>query len=164
MSSQRTGSGSRLFCAVLVSRTPPSDGFPWTPLATFLRIISIYLSPCGFICPAPLLHPFPFLPAAPRVHLDMHTYAHMHIFSPPLSPCGFKVLILIRFALTYCQSSFSCSSEALGSYHQDLDLGPKPCWPVHIGSPWTENKRSFASLLPMKVSPQFSSCLFKIKN
>lgn len=112
----------------------------------------------------PLLHPFPFLPAAPRVHLDMHTYAHMHIFSPPLSPCGFKVLILIRFALTYCQSSFSCSSEALGSYHQDLDLGPKPCWLVHIGSPWTENKRSFASLLPMKASPQFSSCLFKIKN
>lgn len=132
MSSQSTGSGSRLFCAILVSRIPLSDGFLCIPLVTFLRIIvSTYLSPaCGFICPAPLLsspHPYALGHA--------HICTHMHIFSPPLSPCGFKVLILIRFALTYCQSSFSCSSEALGSYHQDLDLGPKPCWPVHIGSP-----------------------------
>lgn len=48
---------------------------------------------------------------------------------PPWSACGFKVLILIGFELTYCQSSFSCSSETIWSYDQDLDLGS---WPTGL--------------------------------
>lgn len=53
--------------------------------------------------------------------------AHTGIHPRPWSPCGFKVLILIRFELTYCQSGFSCSSETVGSSRQDLDLGSSPC-------------------------------------
>lgn len=113
-----------------------SPGFLFCPLGTFLRVIVFftYLFSLWFYLPASLLQP-PLSPTLPRVHLYMHIYAHTHIFPPPLSPCGFKVLILIRFELTYCQSSFSCSSEALGSYHQDLDLGPMPWAGLSLACP-----------------------------
>lgn len=96
------------------------------------------------------------LPSPPFVHADVHanTLTHSLTLTPPWSPCGFKVLILIRFELTYCQSSFSCSSETIGSYHQDLDLGSRPLgWPVPTGSQWNTNERSFANLTPWVSCP-----------
>lgn len=79
--------------------------------------------------------------------------ARTHICPPPWSPCGFKVLILIRFQLTYCQSSFSCSSETLGSYQQGLDLGYKPPGRlVPTSRPWNTDERLLASLARQAVS------------
>lgn len=125
MPSRRAGSGSRFGWSCSHIGTLPVVFF-FLPSAHFSDIVFFtYISPPEVL--SALLHCcVPFTPPHPHKHLSMHTYAHMHTPPPPLSPCGFKVLILIRFELTYCQSSFSCSSEALGSYHQDLDLGPKP--------------------------------------
>lgn len=123
-SSQRTGSGSRFPCAVLY------PGF-FSQMVFFTLLLSHFSGsssspPTSSLCVVLSALRHCCTPLFPHPHLYMHTYAHMRIVPPPPSPCGFRVLILIRFELTYCQSSFSCSSEALGSYHQDLDLGPKP--------------------------------------
>lgn len=76
---------------------------------------------------------------------------------PPWSPCGFKVLILIRFELTYCQSSFSCSSETTGSCHQDWDLGYKPVGRlVPTGSCGIKMRSSFPALSSQSGSQQVS--------
>lgn len=98
-----------------------SPRFLYIVLLTFLMI---FLT-CSATA-APSLLPPP--PVCSCVCSCVHTHTHtQHIHPPPWSPCGFKVLILIRFELTYLQSSFSCSSETTGSSHQDLDLGSGPC-------------------------------------
>lgn len=105
-------------------------------LLFFLQQVSWCLGPldlCLVVLSALLpWHPSLLLPAPPRppapaaLGVCVHTHACTHICPPPWGPCGFKVLILIRFQLTYCQSSFSCSLETLGSYHQGLDLAISP--------------------------------------
>lgn len=102
---------------ILISGRLLSDGFLLSALDIFLRIIAFFTYLSSFIYPASLLPPLlsPSPPPCAFVHAHICAHTHIHIVPPPLSPCGFKVLILIRFELTYCQSSFSCSSEALGS-------------------------------------------------
>lgn len=97
-----------------------SSRFLYIVLLTFLMI---FLT-CSATAAPSLLPPPRYARAC--AHACTHTHTQ-HIHPPPWSPCGFKVLILIRFELTYLQSSFSCSSETTGSSHQDLDLGSGPC-------------------------------------
>lgn len=101
--------------------------------------------------------PSPPVPPPPGGSMHAHTCTHTDICPPPWSPRGFKVLILIRFELTYCQSSFSCSSETIESYHQDLDLACKLlCCLVPIVSPQNKNERPFAGCPSWSVSQQVS--------
>lgn len=96
----------------------PSSVKWFSLLFSFPKFLSVNLSPALLQPPSLFL-----LPRAPGVFVHSHTCTHACICLPPGSPCGFKALILIRFELTYCQSSFSCSSESTGIYHQDWDLG-----------------------------------------
>lgn len=117
---------------------PPRVSQDHCVLLTGLFVVSSD-RPCCHIPPLPP-------PPPPGVFVHVHTCTHTYICPPPWSPCGFKVLILIGFELTCCQSSFSCSSETIRSHHRDLDLGCKPlgCL-VPTGSPWNINERPFAS-------------------
>lgn len=153
--------------------TPSEDWIPWQvflfrdhsclQLPSSYKCFSVLLSPKFTYSPPDLLDDFsdllcccsPLSPPPPRVCLCVYPYVRTHTHTqhsrpPPWSPCGFKVLILIRFELTYLQSSFSCSSETTGSSHQDLDLL------VATGSPWNTNERPFAS--PAQLVSSLISC------
>lgn len=124
-------------------------------LCALVPQVSLYCPPdllddfSDLLCCCSPLSPSPTPGMLVRVLMRAHTHIQ-HSHPPPWSPCGFKVLILIRFELTYLQSSFSCSSETTGSSHQDLDLL------VATGSPWNTNERPFAS--PAQLVSSLISC------